>query len=154
MRKKVEGKRSATSTGAPAKGQEGMVRTTVWLPQKMHQRLKEIGGTGGASEEIRRRLEISLTENPKTRDLIEAISFLDEKVERVFGDWSEDPFAFEVLKASVDVWLMAHRPEGEAVIKPNPNRDPLGSSFGPDSTPENIARFYLAVLAALNREER
>jgi hypothetical protein len=134
---------------------DGMVQTTIWLPQLMHQRLKQISGAGGASEEIRKRLEASekVPANPKTRELLSAIAFVAEKAERDFGSWSEDRFSFEVLKAALDLWLAANRPKGEPVMEPNPNRDPLDSFFGPPSTPENIARHFLAILAWLNRED-
>jgi hypothetical protein len=154
MRGKVEEKRSAISTGDPAKGQE-MIRTTIWLPQQMHQRLKQIGGAGGASEEIRKRLEASekVPADPKTRELLSAISFVADKAGMYFGNWSEDPFAFETLKAAVDLWLTANRPKGEPVMKPNPNREPFDSFFASDTSPENIARLLLANLMWLNRED-
>jgi hypothetical protein len=154
MRKKAEGKRSETSTGAPAKDQE-MVRTTIWLPQQMHQRLKEISGSGGVSEEVRKRLETSerVPDNPKTRKLLSAIAFVAEKAERDFGNWSEDRFSYEVLRAAIDLWLTAHRPEGELAMKLNPSRDPLDPSFGLDTSPESAARFLLAILAWLDRED-
>ncbi len=137
---------------------EGMVQTTIWLPQQMHQRLKEIGGAGGESEEIRRRLEASekVPANPKTRELLSVIAFVAEKAERDLGSWSEDRFSFEVLKAALDLWLMARRPEGEPIAKPSPSGQFFDSSSGhpiPENTPENMARFYLAILAWLDRED-
>jgi len=137
---------------------EGMVQTTIWLPQQMHQRLKEIGGAGGASEEIRRRLEASFEaekapKNPKNMQLLEAIAFVAEKAEWDFGNWSQDPFAFETLKTALDLWLTTQRPKGDPVMKPNPNREPSVSFFAPGTSAENIARFYLSNLAWVKREE-
>jgi hypothetical protein len=149
MRKKAEGKRVGTFTGAPAKD---MVRTTIWLPQQMHRRLKEISGSGGVSEEIRKRLEASenVPDDPKTRQLFSAINFVADKAGKDFGNWSEDLFSYEVLRAAIDLWLTAHRPEGELV--PKPSREP-GSYWPPENTPENIARFLLAIVAYWERED-
>jgi hypothetical protein len=134
---------------------DGMVQTTIWLPQQMHQRLKDIGGVGGASEEIRRRLEASekVPADPKTRELIEVITYVAEKAGINFGQWSEDRFSFEVLKAALDLWLAPNRPEGMPVMKPNPNREPFDSFFAADTSPENIARFILANLTWLKRDD-
>jgi hypothetical protein len=153
-RKKAEGRRSAISIDDRAKEQE-MVRTTIWLPQHVHQRLKEISGSGGVSEEIRRRLEASdkVSRDPKTAELVEAITFVADKLAMHFGNWSKDRFSYEALRAAIDLWLTARCPEGEPIMKPNPNRDPFDSSFGPDTSPENAARFLLAILTWLNREE-
>jgi hypothetical protein len=135
-----------------------MVRTTIWLPQHIHQRLKEISGSGGVSEEIRRRLETSerVPANPKTRELLSAIAFVAEKVERDLGSWSEDRFSFDVLKVALDLWLMARRPEGEPIAKPSPTGQYFDTSSGhpiPKNIPENTARFYLAILDWLDRED-
>jgi hypothetical protein len=153
MRKKAEGKVPTSFTGSLEKDLE-MIRTTIWIPQQMHQRLKDIG-KAGVSEEVRKRLEASerVPDNPKTRKLLSAITFIAEKAERDFGSWSEDRFSYEVLRAAIDLWLAAHRPEGEPIMRLNPNRDPLDSSFGPDTSPENAARFLLTILTWLDREE-
>jgi hypothetical protein len=153
---KAEGKPSAADH---AKDQE-MLRTTVLLPKSLHQHLKRAGGTGGASEEIRRRLEKSVAaekspfKNIKTRNLLIALTFVAEKVALHFGDWSEDPFSFAVMKAALNLWLDANRPEGEVVMKPNPNREPFASFFAPGTSHENVARFILTNLTWLQEETR
>jgi hypothetical protein len=156
MKRKAEGKRSAGSAIDHAKGQE-MVRTTIWLPRQMLQRLKQISGSGGVSEEIRRRLEASekAPANPKTRELLSAIAFVAEKAEKDLGRWSENRSSFDVLKVALDLWLTARRPEGEPVMKPSPSGQYFDSSSGHpilENTPENMARFYLAILDWLDRE--
>jgi hypothetical protein len=138
--------------------EDGTHPFAVRLPQKLQERLRRAGGEGGMGEEIRKRLEKSFEtektpKKPKTRNLLMATGFIAEKAGMYFGDWSEDPFAFEILKAGVNLWLTANRPKGEPVMKPNPNREPFDSFFDPSSTPENIASSILANLTWL-REER
>jgi hypothetical protein len=141
------------------KKEGGMRQSALRLPPDLHQRLRRAGGEDGMGAEIRRRLEASFEaerapKNPKTRELLEAMTFLADKADTHCGNWSEDAFSFEVLKAALQLFLAARRPEGEAVLKPNPNREPFDSFFDPSSTPENIARFILANLAWVKREEK
>src|SRR5215831_18965519 len=98
---------------------EGMVQSAVWLSQDLHRRLKQAGGERGMGEQIRQRLEASFASpaNPKTRELLNAISLAAEETEGYYGNWAEDAFAFEVLKACVDLLLGERRPKGEAVPK-------------------------------------
>jgi len=135
------------------KTEDAMVQSAVWLPRDLHQRLKRAGGEGGMGEEIRARLAASFEAekppaNPKTRELLDAIAFVADKADLHYGNWSEDAFAFAVLKASVDLLLAANQPKGEAIQKANPNPDPDASGFSnfffdPSSTPENIGRFII-----------
>ena len=87
-------------------------------------------------EEIRRRLEASFeaekaAANPKTLELLEAISSFAEETARDYGSWSEDAFAFEVLKACVNMLWTHYQPKGEPVPKPTPNSS-ADMVFGPD----------------------
>jgi hypothetical protein len=121
-----------------------MTQSAVRLPQSLHERLKKAGGERGMGEEIRRRLEASFdTEkalaNPKTRELLDAISFFAEETARDFGNWSEDAFAFEVLKACVNKVLAHYQPKGEPV--PNPKPDGLvGILFEGNPSVEDMSR--------------
>ncbi len=105
---------------------DNMIQSAVRLPQSLHQRLKKAGGERGMGEEIRRRLEASFDaeakapRDPKTRKLLEAISFLAGLTTAYFGSWSEDAVAFQVLKGSVDIVFRHYQPEGDPVhAKPN-----------------------------------
>ncbi len=134
------------------------IQSAVRLPRDLHEHLKQAGGERGLGEEIRKRLEKSFEtkktpEDPNRQKLLLAVGFIATKAGMYFGDWSEDRFSFDVLKAGVDLWLTANQPKGEPVMKPNPNREPFDSFFDPSSTPENIARSILANLTWL-REER
>src|SRR5258708_7372821 len=100
--------------------EDGMVQSAVRLPRSLHESLKKAGGDRGMGDEIRRRLEASfdaekVPENPNTRELINAISFSDEELVRDFGSWSKDRFAFEVLKATINMLLTHYQPKGEPV---------------------------------------
>jgi hypothetical protein len=140
----------------------GMRQSALRLPPDLHQRLRRAGGEGGMGEEIRRRLEASFEaekapKNPKTKELLDAFSFIVKETERYYGDWT-DPWTFEVLKVSVEMLFTAIRPEGEAVPKPDPNPhppDPRASGFvsvfyDPDSSPKEPARYIVGEL--LHRE--
>ena len=94
-------------------------------------------------EEIRRRLEASFDaeaqapHDPKTRELLEAISFLARQATNYFGSWFEDAFAFQVLKGSVDILLKHYQPEGDPVLA-KPNLTELGEViFGKNGENEN-----------------
>lgn len=126
---------------------EGMVQTTIWLPQQMHQRLKQLGGAGGASETIRKRLEASFEAEkapPKTQELLYAIAYVANQTGVYCGNWFEDRFGYEVLKASVESLLTAVRPEGEAVLSPT-NSELLSLIFGVDTaSPKDVSRLFVS----------
>jgi hypothetical protein len=100
-------------------------------------------------DEIRRRLEASFEaevkapSDPKTGELLEAISFCAEQITRDCPNWSEDAFAFEVLKKCVNMLLKHFQPRGEPV----PNLKPdsfflIDPAFAP-TQPEELSRIYV-----------
>ena len=116
----------AVSADMKRKNDDEMVQTAVRLPQSLRDRLSKAGGERGLGEEIRRRLEASFEAekapaDPKTRELLDAISSCAERIALDYGSWAEDPFAFEVLKVCVSMLLTHFQPEGEPVPKPNPD---------------------------------
>lgn len=124
-----------------------MVQTAVRLPQSLRDRLVKAGGESGMGEEIRRRLEASfdlerVPPNPKTRDLLDALSYFAEETAGDYGDWSADAFAFEVFKACADMLFMHYRPKGDAVANPKSGgmADVL---FSPDHSLVEISRAYV-----------
>jgi hypothetical protein len=124
-----------------------MTQSAVRLPRSLHERLKKAGGNRGMGDEIRRRLEASfdaekIPGNPDTRELINAITFTDEELVRDFGSWSNDRFAFEVFRVSVNALLKHYEPEGEAVPAPNP--DGLAVLlFADNPSAEDVGRFLV-----------
>ena len=85
---------------------DDMVQSAIRLPRTLHERLKKAGGDRGMGEEVRRRLEASFAAersptDAKTRELLDAIAFCAEEMSRDFGPWSEEPYAFAVLKETI-----------------------------------------------------
>src|SRR5215470_15958144 len=139
------------------KTEDTMVQSAVWLPRKLHQRLRDIGGERGLGEEIRKRLEASFeTEkapaNPKLQQLLDAISYVAGETARYCGDPFEgapgDPFedayAFEVLRISVESLLASVRPKGDVVLDPN-RADLLELTLGA-TTPKDISMIFVSDL--------
>lgn len=130
-----------------SKTADDMVQSAIRLPRSLHQRLKKAGGERGMGEEIRRRLEASFqAEKPRTDAkmiyVLDAITSCAEQIAKDYGSWSQDPFAFEVLKGCVNLLLSRFKPDGDPVANPKP-----GSSaaflFGPESKAEEISRTYV-----------
>jgi len=128
------------------KSSDEMTHSAVRLPRDLLERLKRAGGERGMGEEIRRRLEASFEaektpSNPKTRELLEAISSFAEETNAYYGSWSEDAFAFRVLKACVDMLLTSLEPKGDAVPKPTRLGEML---FDPDHSVDEISRVFVS----------
>lgn len=126
-----------------------MAHSAVRLPRSLHERLKKAGGERGMGQEIRRRLEASFAAersptDVKTRELLAAIASFAKDVARDYGSWSEDRFAFEVLRECVTRLLTHLQPKGEPV--PHPKPDGAGDLlFGPDHSIEDITRTIVSV---------
>ena len=126
-----------------------MVQTAVRLPQTLRDRLSKVGGERGLGEEVRARLEASFDAekaptDPKTRELLDAISSCAEELADDYGNWAEDPFAFAVLRICVNSTLTHFQPEGEPVPKAKPDgmHDIIfGRDYSP--TPEEASRAYM-----------
>ena len=128
------------------KNADEMTHSAVRLPRSLQERLKRAGGERGMGEEIRRRLEASFEaeqtpSNPKTRELLEAISSFAEDTKNYYGSWSEDAFAFRVLKSCVEILLTHFEPKGDAVPKPTPLANLL---FDPDESVDDISRLFVS----------
>jgi hypothetical protein len=126
------------------KKEDEMIQTAVRLPQSLRDRLSEAGGERGLGEEIRRRLEASfeaekVPADENTRELLDAISAVAEEMTGYYGRWSENAFAFEVLKMSVNMLWSYYQPKGEPVANPNPD-SAADLLFGPDHSPKEISR--------------
>jgi hypothetical protein len=127
----------------------GMVQSAIRLPRNLYERLREAGGERGMGEEIRRRLEASFgTEtgatNQRTAYLLNAISSCAEKIDHDYGNWSEDAFAFEVLKGCVNMLWTHFQPKGEPVPKARRGSF-IATLFGPETSPkpEELSRLYV-----------
>ena len=131
------------------KNDDGMLQTAVRLPQSLRDRLSKAGGDRGLGEEIRRRLEASFEADkapadPRTRELLGAVSSCAERIAVDYGSWAEDPFAFAVLRVCVSMLLTHFQPEGEPVPKPKPD-GMADLIFGRDYSPmpEEASRAYM-----------
>jgi hypothetical protein len=131
------------------KNDDEMVQTAVRLPQSLRDRLSKAGGERGLGEEVRVRLEASFEADkapadPRTRELLDAISSCVERIAVDYGSWAEDPFAFAVLRVCVSMLLTHFQPEGEPVPKPKPDGMAdliFGRDYSP--TPEEASRAYM-----------
>ena len=94
--------------------------------------------------------EAEVPNDPKIRELLEAISFLARQANNYFGSWFEDAFAFQVLKGGVDILLKRYQPEGDPV-QAKPNLTALARSYwakgenenhSPDEISRTLARFW------------
>jgi hypothetical protein len=124
-----------------------MAQSALRLPRSLHDRLKKSGGERGMGEEIRRRLEASFdaekaSANPKLRELLDAIASFAGDVTGYYGNWAEDAFAFEVLKACVNLLMTHDRPKGEAVPHPDPD-SAADLLFAPEHSMEQISRLLV-----------
>ena len=126
----------------------GMVQSAIRLPRKLYERLKEAGGERGMGEEIRRRLEASFdteigSTNQRTVYLLNAVSSCAEKIDHDYGNWSEDAFAFEVLKGCVNMLWTHFQPKGEPVPKPKPGSLAATLFGSKEPKPEEVSRLYV-----------
>lgn len=126
------------------------IHTTFRVPRELHERLTAAAAKAegrGIGEEIRRRLEesfVSEVEDVQTNALTFAIRRMAREIRGVYGTWHEDPFAFEVFKASVTILLGYFRPKGEAKPPPSDPDDPVAIYYGLDATPETAGRIIAA----------
>ena len=125
-----------------------MIQSAIRLPRMLHERLKKAGGQRGMGEEVRRRLEASFdAENtarlPKTIYLLSAISSCADKIASDYGNWSEDAFAFEVLKGCVNMLWTHFQPKGEPVPKPKPGSLAATLFGSKEPKPEEVSRLYV-----------
>ena len=78
-------------------------------------------------------------------EMFEAIAACAAEAARDYGSWSEDAFAFEVLKGCVSLLLTHYQPEGDVVPHPDPGgiADLLfGKDYAPK--PEELSRIYVS----------
>jgi hypothetical protein len=131
------------------KHDDEMVQTAVRLPQSLRDRLSKAGGDRGLGEEIRARLEASFEAEKvpldwKMREIFEAIASCAAEAARDYGSWSEDAFAFEVLRGCVNMLLTQYQPRGEVVPHPDPGGMAdiiFGKEYAPK--PEELSRIYV-----------
>jgi hypothetical protein len=135
-------------------GAEKDTQTSLRLPGAMYAALTKAAEDHGyrIGEELRRRLESSFVldlANPDTRELAEAIIRASHQIERTYGSWRRDPFAFAVFTVAVSTLLTYYRPKGDPVpptLEPGSLADTF---FGPNASPEAAGRAVaMAALAA------
>ena len=127
-----------------------MVQTAVRLPRSLRDRLSKAGGEGGVGEEIRRRLEASFDAersptDPKAGELADAIIFCADEIARELRPWSENPYAFAVLKETMSRLLADFEPKGDVVPPANPD-SVLIFLFDdePLVKPEKVSRYFVS----------
>jgi hypothetical protein len=125
-----------------------MVQSAIRLPRTLHERLKKAGGDRGMGEEVRRRLEASFAgdrspTDARTRELLDAVATCAEEISRDFGPWSEEPYAFAVLKETISLLMKQFEPKGKMVAKLSPD-SVLAFLFDddPSARPEKVGPYY------------
>jgi len=119
---------------------------TLRLPRDLHDRLKKAGGARGLTAQIRQRVERSFTPGPfdaKTGQLLAGVSHIADAL-ALDGNWHEDPYLFQVLKAGVLALLSRFEPVGDPA-----KRHPTSSYvlFSPEDDPADTAGRMLAGFA-------
>jgi len=109
----------------------------------------------GVGEEIRRRLDSTFAlalDDPETGELVTAIVQAAHQIDRAYGRWRADPFAFAVFNVAINTLLAYYRPKGEPV---GPTAEPgslADTFFGPNASPDAAGRAVaMAALAAVGR---
>ena len=79
------------------------------LSQELHDSLAEAAERNGrsVSQEIRRRLEVPVTDDPQTGQLVQAV-----KVAAEITDWRKSSRSFAIFRAAIDVLLRQFPPRG------------------------------------------
>src|SRR5205085_126952 len=129
-------------------------QTSLRLPRAMYDALLKAAEERGRGigEEVRLRLESSFALDlgkPDTREFAEAVMQAAQQIERAYGSWRTDPFAFAVFNGAVSTLLAYYRPKGDPV-PPTPEPGSLADTFfGSDASPEAAGRAVaMAALAA------
>lgn len=139
------------------RGDEVMVQSSLRLPKELFDRLTAIGkqNGGGMGEEIRRRLEASFKQDAAiydakvgvdrpTQQLIDAVAFFADDTNSSYGAWSENPFAFDVMKECLVKAVDQYKPKGAS--KPLPKEDSIMDViFGQEKqSVADVSRVFLA----------
>jgi hypothetical protein len=134
---------------------------TFRAPAPLRDQLEHEAAAAGRSisEEIRRRLEGSFAAPPlsadgPTAELLSAISGEAARLQRDFGDWHSDPFAFRVFHGVVARLLAFYRrgAKGEPVAAVKPGG--LGWLYGDDPKVRNVVRIEAGMVLQQIAEAR
>ena len=134
---------------------ENDFQTSLRLPRAMYDALTAAAEEHGVSvgQEIRRRLESSFAlGEPETSELASAIAQAAHQIDRAYGRWRADPFAFAVLNAAINTLMAYYRPKGEPVYIPPEPGSLADTFFGQNASSETAGRAVaMAALTALGR---
>jgi hypothetical protein len=132
-------------------------QTSLRLPYSLYNSLTKaaVGHDIGLGEEIRMRLENSigaLPVEPETRALTDMLANVARNIERTYGEWHKNPYAFVVFREALNTLLAYLRPKGEPAA-PKPEPDSRASLFFPQNTsPEAAGKaFAMAAIDAAGR---
>lgn len=133
----------------PTRNTKNMIQTALWLPRDMHRRLKEAARDGKMSEEIRRRLEVSMREPVDERTDV-LVDLIRKVAHGLLADeaWWGDPFAVNAFKAAIN----------ELVVGiPRRETEPTGASklqirFGTEN-PETVGKALAQAVLVSNASE-
>jgi hypothetical protein len=97
------------------------LQTSLRLSRELYSDLDAAREGRPLGEEIRRRLEASLSgaptaADPMTNELLLQIAELSKIVERAFGNWHTDPGAHAVFIRAINKTLSGYQPAGDPVL--------------------------------------
>ena len=109
----------------------------------------------GVGEEIRQRLDSTFAlalGQPETGEFVSAIMHAAHQIERAYGHWRADPFAFRVFNTAISTLLAYYTPKGEPTRPATEPGSFADTFFGPEASPEAAGRAVaMAALTALGR---
>jgi hypothetical protein len=100
------------------------LQTSLRLSRELYNGLDAAREGRPLGEEIRRRLEASLSgappaaANPTTAHLLAELVVLSDLVEKAYGNWHADPGAYAVFQLALVKLVEQFKPKGDPVLKP------------------------------------
>jgi hypothetical protein len=147
MATKVEPPRLTPRFSQPASTKTTQIKFR--LSESLYQKIQGAGERNGwgASEEIRRRLEDSFFEDPllddeETSQMLVAIKYATRNARSPFGLWHENRFAFDVVRAAINIILDLFRPPGDPI---RPSNHWADFFLGDDGKPETAGRTLASI---------
>ncbi len=141
---------------------DDMEQISIRLPKDL---LKDLGKGGKRTigPEIRRRLQLpggpepiggEEAPDPRTKELLSALTYLAANVPDYYGPWSQDRFAFDVLREAIDrILTQRFRPKGNPVAAPTDLADLVFGEGDHLKNVETMGRMIAAIWLSSNPKQ-